>query len=135
MIVRNVSLFILYTPEGKILLQHRSKDAERLPNYWGFFGGGIEQGESPEQALKREVVEELSYDVRNPYFLTTQKYILDETEGTKYVFVEKYDNDPLELGEGQAMEWFYPDEIEKLQMSDYDRSLVQQIKTYLDGKR
>jgi 8-oxo-dGTP diphosphatase len=109
MAVRDVSLFILYTSTGQMLLQHRSHDAFRLPNYWAFFGGGVEEGESPTEALKREVLEELSYQVQNPYCLMTQKVRDEEDENTKYVFVEQYQNQPLRLGEGQAMGWFSPD--------------------------
>lgn len=132
--VRDVSLFILYTSTGKILLQHRSKDAPRLPNYWAFFGGAIEQGESTKRALEREILEELSYKVQNPYFLIAQKFRdeEDENENTKYVFVEKYHDQPLQLGEGQAMGWFYPDETNGLKMIDHDRLVVDQIRDYLN---
>src|SRR5689334_20853197 len=106
MAVRDVSVLILYTSTGRILLQHRTEDAFRLPGYWAFFGGGIEQGETPTEALKREIREELSFDVRTPKFLFLQKIRDEEHENTKYVFVEQYQDQPLHLGEGQAMRWF-----------------------------
>jgi len=62
---RSVAIIIpYYTEENEffVFLQKRSADAERLPNYYGFFGGGIEEGESPEDGLKREVKEELSIE-------------------------------------------------------------------------
>ena len=129
--VRDVSLFILYTAIGKILLQHRSKDAARLPNYWAFFGGGIEQGESPRRALEREILEELSYRVHTPYFLIAQTIREEEEENTKYVFVEQYQNQPLQLGEGQAMGWFSPDETTGLNMIEHDRVVIEHIRDYL----
>lgn len=131
MAVRNVALFILYTASGRLLLQHRTPDAPRLPNYWAFFGGGIEPGEHPSDALKREVREELSYHVQDPYFLTTQVLREGEDENTKYVFVERYEDQPLELGEGQAMGWFLPDETHDLQMVDHDRAIVERVRQYL----
>ncbi len=131
MAVRNVALFILYTSSGRILLQHRTPDAPRLPNYWAFFGGGIEPGEGPSDALTREVIEELSYQVQDPQFLMTQIFREGEDENTKYVFVERYEDQPLELGEGQAMGWFFPDETYDLQMVDHDRAIVERVRQYL----
>ena len=115
-----------------MLLQHRTNDAVRLPNYWAFFGGGIEMGESPEQALEREILEELSYQVQNPYCLMAQTFREEENENTKYVFVEKYRDQPLQLGEGQAMGWFHPDETRGLKMIEHDRVVVDHIRDYLN---
>ena len=134
MAVRDVSVFILYTPTGRILLQHRSHDAFRLPNYWAFFGGGIEQGESPTEALEREVLEELFYQVKNPYFLMAQKVSDEQDENMKYVFVEQYEGQPLQLGEGQAMGWFSPDETHELKMIEHDRVVVERIREYLNQR-
>ena len=131
MAVRDVSLLILYTLTGHILLQHRTDDALRLPGYWAFFGGGIEQGENATEALKREIREELSYEVRNPKFLLLQKVRDEEDENTKYVFVEQYQDQALQLGEGQAMRWFLPDETQGLKMIDHDRVVVAQVREYL----
>lgn len=132
MAVRDVSLFILYTPTGHILLQHRTHDAFRLPNYWAFFGGGIEQGESPTEALAREVLEELSYKVQNPHFLMAQTVRDEEDVNTKYVFVEPYRDQPLQLGEGQAMGWFSPDETQGLKMIEHDRAVIERMRDYLN---
>jgi mutator protein MutT len=131
MAVRNVSLFILYTSTGQILLQHRTHDAWRLPNHWAFFGGGIEPGESPTEALMREVREELSYHVQDPHFLMSQIMMDGEDANTKYVYVERYQGQPLQLGEGQAMGWFFPDETHELKMIDHDRAIVERMRQYL----
>ena len=134
MAVRDVSVLILYTLTGHILLQHRTDDALRLPGYWAFFGGGIEQGENPTEALKREIREELSYLVQNPEFFLAQKVRDEENDydNRKYVFVEEYQGQSLQLGEGQAMGWFLPDETHALKMADHDRFVVQQVRDYLN---
>ena len=132
MAIRNVSVLILYNSTGHILLQHRTNEAFRLPNFWAFFGGGIEQGESPKEALEREILEELSYQVQSPYFLLEQKIRDEEDENTKYVFVEQYQDQPLQLGEGQAMGWFSPDETHQLKMIEHDRAVVKQMRDYLN---
>jgi 8-oxo-dGTP diphosphatase len=132
MAIRDVSVLILYNATGHILLQHRASDAFRLPNYWAFFGGGIEQGESPTEALERELLEELSYQVQNPYFLMAQHIKDEEDESTKYVFVEHYQDQPLQLDEGQGMGWFSPDETHQLKMIEHDRDVVKQVRDYLN---
>ena len=131
MAARNVSLLILYTSTGTILLQHRTHDAFRFPNHWAFFGGGIEAGETPAEALEREALEELSYEVQNPFFLMAQQVKDGNEEVTKYVFVECYQDQPLHLGEGQAMGWFSPDETRELKMIDHDRAIVERMREYL----
>ena len=130
--VRHVSVLILYTSTGQILLQHRTSEAFRLPNYWAFCGGGLEKGESPERALQREILEELSYQVQSPHYLMAQTFREEEDENTKYVFVEKYRDLPLQLGEGQAMGWFHPDETHGLKMIEHDRVVVDHIRDYLN---
>jgi len=118
---RNVSVLILYKAEGAILLQHRTKDAPTFPEYWSLFGGGIEEGETPEQAVRREILEELGYELASPRLFTVQQ-IADEKV---HVFVELYDGRPLILGEGQAMNWFLADAIKGLLMVDAERTIIE----------
>ena len=57
----HVAIAILYR-DGKFLMQLRDDVPGILyPGCWGLFGGHIETGETPEDALKRELLEEISY--------------------------------------------------------------------------
>lgn len=57
---RRYAIAALYTKDKRILLQERDSHAPGGAAY-GFFGGGIEEGETPTQALLRELHEELEY--------------------------------------------------------------------------
>lgn len=61
---RTVALIVFYTKEGKILLQER-KARSKAGEEWGFFGGGVEKGETFEQALVREAKEELGIELKH----------------------------------------------------------------------
>jgi len=84
----------------ELYLQKRSKDAKVNPGLFGMFGGGIEVGETPEQALMRECNEELSYSPRNPKYLSrfeTEKAIF-------HVFTEEVGQEfesKIVIGEGE----------------------------------
>jgi 8-oxo-dGTP diphosphatase len=57
-----VSIAILYR-EGQFLLQLRDNIPGILyPGHWGFFGGHVEAGETPEVAMRRELIEEIGYE-------------------------------------------------------------------------
>ena len=133
MAVRNVSILVLYNDQKEILLQHRSKEALRLPDYWAFFGGGIEGTETPEQALNREIIEELEYEAVSPKLIFTQKVVYKEDENTKYVFVEKFDQTKkLTLREGQGMDWWKFEDLDDLLIIDHDRIALSKVKEFLN---
>ena len=130
--MRNVAVVILYDNDSRILLQHRTKDAPTFPDYWAFFGGGVEDGETVEQAVKREVLEELAYQLTAPRLVGIRRLVHHEDEYTVHAFVEKYDGGELILGEGQAMGWFLPDETNDLLMNDHDRLVIASLKRFFE---
>lgn len=53
---------LIVTPDARYLMQHRDeKPGIFFPGYWGCFGGAVEPGESPADAIRRELVEELAF--------------------------------------------------------------------------
>ena len=79
------------------------------PNCWSFFGGGIESNESPEIALKRELVEELNWKPTNYKYRGKIEY---NRKIEIYYFSVQYDeNVELILNEGKEMKWFTKKEI------------------------
>lgn len=126
---RNIADIIIFDKNKKVLLNHRSEDAKRWPGYWGFFGGAIEAGETPEQAVRRETKEELNYELKNPKLVMTQKFIYKGDENTQYVFMEEYDeNKKLTLGEGQGMKWYDLAELDGLKIIDHDAKVLEYIR-------
>jgi len=61
---------ILVTPDEKVLMQLRDADVPIwFPGRWGLFGGAIDEGETPEAALARELSEEIALeDFEAAYF-------------------------------------------------------------------
>jgi 8-oxo-dGTP pyrophosphatase MutT (NUDIX family) len=50
-------------PDGDVLLLRRSAKEENFPGYWGFPGGGVDDGETPQIGAVREAKEEMGVDV------------------------------------------------------------------------
>ena len=90
--IRNVALILLYDKDKKLLLQHRDDDSPMLPGYWALFGGGIEKEETPEEAVRRETMEELNYSLKNPKLVIKQNFQIEDYNGVQYVYMEEYDS-------------------------------------------
>lgn len=58
----NEVVVVLPYTDNKVLLQLRDiKEGIAFPGCWGFFGGSIDEGETPEDASERELFEEIGY--------------------------------------------------------------------------
>lgn len=65
---REVALAILYQ-HGRYLLQLRDNVPTILyPGHWGLFGGHLEEAETPLEAVKREIWEEICFSLENPQY-------------------------------------------------------------------
>ncbi len=105
----DVAAAILVEESGRYLLQLRD-DFAGLPmaGHWGCFGGALEAGETPEQAMRREITEELAWQAREMYPLAVAAFAV--WPGTsvlrKHFFVVPFRADEIPamvLGEGAAL--------------------------------
>ncbi len=94
-------------------LSHRSKTAKQYPDNWSFWGGGIEENETPEAAMIREIQEELNWRPDNYKLLGTY---YDSAPNEKFIFYTKVNasfEKQIEIHESQGGKFFTRDEIEK----------------------
>jgi 8-oxo-dGTP diphosphatase len=103
--------------DGRYLLQHREdRPGISYPGWWSLFGGAREASESAEQAIFREIREELELELPNCRHLITCWYeIAFENRVTRKAFfaveLEANQTGGLVLHEGQGMAWFTASEI------------------------
>jgi 8-oxo-dGTP diphosphatase len=108
--------------DGKILLQLRDNRPDlNFPNCWTCLGGGVEAGETFDEAIRRELLEEIEIDL--PVILWKKQNYLVELKGQKFLveshtYVGHIDRpiSGIKLNEGQALGYFGLDDLDKLQI-------------------
>jgi 8-oxo-dGTP diphosphatase len=127
--------------EGKILLVLRDNiPTISYPNTWNTPGGGIEEGESPREAIIRELQEEINLLPQEIINTGTTTYTDGSVVHRFFVPVSDREFSSIHLvSEGQKIGWFTLDELFQLEVSPhsmvYYRAHEQQIRDFLCGER
>lgn len=96
---------------------------------WEFPGGKVEQGETREQALRREIKEELNTVIEVCELFDTVEYDYPKFHLSMDCFICKIRSGNLELREHQAAKWLAKDDLDCVDWLPADLALIQKIKT------
>lgn len=96
-------------------------------DWWELPGGKMEPGETPEQALVREIREELDAEIRVDKYLTTIDWNYPKFHLTMHCYVCSLLTDALHLNEHEAARWLGKDEIHTVKWLPADELLLPEI--------
>ena len=98
---------------------------------WEFPGGKIEPGETPEEAIVREIKEELDTEVEVIELLDTVEYDYPNFHLSMGCFICKIKSGDLVLKEHEAAKWLTKDTLGSVEWLPADIGLVREIEKYL----
>lgn len=121
-----VACAVLSDAAGRVLIAQRPP-GKHMAGYWEFPGGKLLPHERPEQALCREIAEELGVQVCSCRELTRLRHDYPDRAVELHVFiVDHFSGQPRAL-EGQALRWVAPSALGEQALLPADRPIVEQL--------
>lgn len=128
---------ILYDADGRILLAQRPAD-KIMPFLWELPGGKLEEGETPEEALCREIYEEVGATVLpcnlKPYTFTTQVYPHIHIVLLVYECL-KWEGKVYPREGQEEIKWVEPQDLHTYPMPEANHSIVEVLQTRQPSKK
>jgi 8-oxo-dGTP diphosphatase len=122
----------LIDPDGRVLIAQRPPKKE-MAGLWEFPGGKVEPQERPEEALIRELKEELGIAVQEPCLapFTFASHMYPDFHLLMPLFVcRRWDGTPAAL-DHTALKWVKPRELSSFQMPPADLPLIPMLRDLL----
>lgn len=121
-----VAVGIVINAENQVLITKRSA-AQHQGNKWEFPGGKIEESETPQQALQRELKEELGIDIQTSSFFTTIEHqYSDMSVRLEFYTITKWLGDAKGL-EGQPLLWIKKTDLHNYEFPTANQSIVEML--------
>ncbi len=116
----------LYDNDGRVLIAQRPP-GKHMAGRWEFPGGKIDDGESEQAALSRELSEELGITVGSAHPLLTIRHdYVDRSVELVMWIVEDYAGDPRSL-DGQQLKWVPPARLLEEDVLEADRPFIEAL--------
>lgn len=119
--------------DGKLFATQRGYGEWK--DWWEFPGGKMEAGESSEDALKREIREELSTEISVDEFLCTVEYDYPKFHLTMHCYLCSLMTDSLHLNEHEAAKWLTKDELNSVKWLPADVELISHLRCLKEERR
>lgn len=100
-------------------------------DWWEFPGGKIEPGETPQEALRREIREELATTVSVGALIDTIEYDYPEFHLSMQCFLCTIESGELTLLEHEAARWLNKEELLSVQWLPADIAIVEKVRNLL----
>ncbi|MBQ7180633.1 MAG: (deoxy)nucleoside triphosphate pyrophosphohydrolase [Bacteroidaceae bacterium] len=120
---------IIHDGKGRIFATQRGYGDYK--DYWEFPGGKIETGETPEEALKREIWEELETRIAVIRFVTTVEWDYPQFHLTMHCYWCSVVSGQLKLKEHEAARWLSTNELESVEWLSADLQIIGLIKNMI----
>ena len=127
-----VSAVALIDPDGRVLIAQRP-EGKSMAGLWVFPGGKVETGETPEDALIRELQEELGIDTWASCLspLTFASHSYDDFHLLMPLFACRKWNGAPQSREGQTLKWVRANELRNYPMPAADVPLIPILRDWL----
>ncbi len=118
--------------DGRVLIAQRPP-GKVMAGLWEFPGGKVHDGESPEEALTRELAEELGIDVSTHCLapLTFASHRYEAFHLLMPLYVCRVWKGAVEPREGQTLKWVYPNSLRDFPMPPADVPLIAMLRDLL----
>lgn len=118
---------VIRNDEGKMLIAQRNLKKSQ-GGLWEFPGGKIEAGETKEDALIREIKEEMCIDIEVERYLDEKEFIYPEKAINLIALECKIINGKIQLMEHEDVKWISKEELENFEFAPADGFIVDAIK-------
>ena len=115
--------------DGKVFATQRGYG--EFKDGWEFPGGKIEQGETPEEAVVREIMEELDTEVEVKELFDTVEYDYPKCHLSMDCFICKIKKGDLVLKEHEAAKWLAKETLHTVDWLPADYGLVEKLREML----
>ena len=115
--------------QGKIFATQRGYG--EFKDGWEFPGGKVESGETSENAIKREIKEELDTEIEVLELLDTAEYDYPNFHLSMDCFICRIKSGDLTLKEHEAAKWLTKENLDSVDWLPADREVVKKLKAYI----